>query len=148
MLVAFLILLAIVFLGVLADTIGLSVTTADEKPFHSMAARKVPGAMESIRLLRNAERVSSICNDVIGDICGVVSGSASATIAAQVLQNFDFSWSQVVPLLLSALVAGLTVAGKAIGKSFALNSCTQIVSAVGSLIYYLGHIGDLFRKKK
>ena len=64
MLVAFLILLAIVFLGVLADTIGLSVTTADEKPFHSMAARKVPGSLEAIRLLRNADRVSSICTAV------------------------------------------------------------------------------------
>lgn len=148
MFVAFLILLAIVFLGVLADTIGLSVTTADEKPFHSMAARKVPGAIEAIRLLRNADRVSSICNDVIGDICGVVSGSASATIAAQVLQHADLSWPQIVPLLLSALVAGLTVAGKAIGKTFALNSCTQIVSSVGSVIHFLGHIGELFRKKK
>ena len=148
MLVAFLILLAIVFLGVLADTIGLSVTTADEKPFHSMAARKVPGSLEAIRLLRNADRVSSICNDVIGDICGVVSGSASATIAAQILHSFDFSWPQMVSLLLSALVAGLTVCGKALGKTFALNSCTQIVSFVGKCIYILNHIPDLFRKEK
>lgn len=148
MFVAFLILLTIVFLGVLADTIGLSVTTADEKPFHSMAARKVPGSMEALSLLRNADRVSSICNDVIGDICGVVSGSASATIAVQILQKFDFSLEQIIPLILSALVAGLTVAGKAIGKTFALNSCTQIVTGVGSAIYFLGHIGDVFKKKK
>ena len=76
MLVAFIILLAIVLIGIVFDVIGVAVTSADEKPFHSMAARKVPGALESIRLLRNAERVSSICNDVVGDICGVVSGSA------------------------------------------------------------------------
>jgi len=146
--VAFIILLAIIFLGVLADTIGLSVTTADEKPFHSMAARKVPGSLESIRLLRNADRVSSICNDVIGDICGVVSGSASATIAAQVLRNFSFTWPQFVSLLLSALVAGLTVGGKAIGKIFALHSSTQVVSFVGKCIYFLRHIPDLFKKRK
>ena len=82
MAVAFLILFCIILIGIIFDIIGVAVTSADEKPFHSMAARKVPGAQESIRLLRNAERVSSICNDVIGDICGVVSGSASATIAA------------------------------------------------------------------
>ena len=111
MVIAFLILLIIVLIGIIFDIIGVAVTSADEKPFHSMAARKVPGAMESIRLLRNAERVSSICNDVVGDICGVVSGSASATIAVQILQNFEFSWPQVVSLLMSALVAGLTVAG-------------------------------------
>ena len=80
MAVAFLILLIIVMVGIIFDIIGVAVTSADEKPFHSMAARKVPGAKESIKLLRNAERVSSICNDVVGDICGVVSGSASATI--------------------------------------------------------------------
>ena len=148
MAVAFLILLAIVLIGIIFDLVGVAVTSADEKPFHSMAARKVPGGMEAIRLLRNAERVSSICNDVVGDICGVVSGSASATIAAQVLQNFEFSWPQVVTLLMSALVAGLTVGGKAVGKTFAINSCTPIVSAVGRLIYTLNHIPELFKRKK
>ena len=147
-LVAFLILLAIVLIGIIFDVIGVAVTSADEKPFHSMAARKVPGGMEAIRLLRNAERVSSICNDVIGDICGVVSGSASATIAAQVLRSAEFTWPQMVTLLMSALVAGLTVGGKAIGKTFAINSCTQIVSGVGRIIYAIQHIPELFKRKK
>ena len=146
--VAFMILLGIVLIGIVFDVIGVAVTSADEKPFHSMAARKVPGGMEAIRLLRNAERVSSICNDVIGDICGVVSGSASATIAVQVLQNFDFTWPQFVSLLMSAFVAALTVSGKAVGKTLAIKSCTKIVSGVGTVIYFLGHIGELFRKKK
>lgn len=147
-LLAFLILLFIVFIGIIFDVIGVAVTSADEKPFHSMAARKVPGGLEAIKLLRNAERVSSICNDVIGDICGVVSGSASATIALQILQEFDFSFPQVVSLLMSALVAGLTVGGKAIGKTFAIKSCTKIVTAVGTISYYFFHIPELFQKKK
>lgn len=146
--VAFCILLAIVFIGIIFDVIGVAVTSADEKPFHSMAARKVPGSIEAIRLLRNAERVSSICNDVIGDICGVVSGSASATIAAQMLQKFEFTWPGMVSLLMSALVAGLTVGGKALGKTFAINSCTAIVSNVGKVIYFLHNITGLFSKKK
>lgn len=146
--VAFVILLAIVLIGIVFDVIGVAVTSADEKPFHSMAARKVPGALESIRLLRNAERVSSICNDVIGDICGVVSGSASTTIAAQLLHNFDFTWPQTVSLIMSALVAGLTVGGKAIGKTFAIHSCTAIVGAVGHLIYFWSHVSDFFTGKR
>ena len=148
MVVAFLILLAIVLLGIIFDIIGVAVTSADEKPFHSMAARKVHGSTEAIRLLRSAERVSSICNDVVGDICGVVSGSASATIAAQVLRTFAFSWPQIVTLLMSALVAALTVGCKAIGKTFAINSCTEIVSGVGKLLYYIHHIPDVFKKNK
>ncbi len=144
---AFAILLAIVFIGIIFDVVGVAVTSADEKPFHSMAARKVPGAQESLLLLRNAERVSSICNDVVGDICGVVSGSAAATIAVQLISKLDFSLPMVVSLLMSALVAGLTVGGKAIGKSFAINSSTKIVTQVGRVVYFLRNIPKMFHKK-
>ena len=148
MAVAFLILFIIILVGIIFDIIGMAVATAEEKPFHAMAARKVEGAKESIQLLRNAERVSSICNDVVGDICGVVSGSASATIAAQILASFEFSWPQIVSLLMSALAAGLTVGGKAIGKSFAVNSCTTIVHTVGKLIFRFNSLFHKNRKKK
>lgn len=148
MAVAFIILLLIIVVGIIFDIIGMAVASADEKPFHAMAARKVPGARESIKLLRNAERVSSICNDVVGDICGVVSGSASATIAAQVLANFEFGWPDMVSLVMSSLVAALTVGGKAIGKGFAVNSSTSIVYLTGQIIYAVQHPGDLFRKNK
>ena len=144
LLAAFAILLGIVFFGIIFDIIGMAVATASEKPFHSMAARKVPGAQEAIRLLRNAERVSSICNDVVGDIGGVVSGSASATIAALILTHVDLGWPRAVSLAMSALVAGLTVGGKAIGKTIAVNSCTQIVHLVGRVLHTLNR----FKKKK
>lgn len=146
--VAFVILFIIVLIGIVFDIIGVAVTSADERPFHSMAARKVPGSMEAIRLLRKAERVSSICNDVIGDICGVVSGSASATIAVQVLKKFEADWEHVIPLAMSAVVAGLTVGGKAMGKTFAIKSCTKIVSGVGALIYTLRRIFVFWKKDK
>ena len=146
--VAFLILLVIVSIGIVFDIIGVAVTSADEKPFHSMAARKVPGSMEALRLLRKAERVSSICNDVIGDICGVVSGAASATIAVQVLQHFKAGWHDIITLVMSALVAGLTVGGKALGKTFAINSCTAIVSGVGRFIYTLRCVFCFWKKDK
>ena len=148
MAVAFVILLVIVMIGIVFDIIGVAVTSADEKPFNAMAARKVPGARQAITLLHTAERVSSICNDVIGDICGVVSGSASATIAVQILQNFEFSWPRIVSLVMSALVAGFTVGGKAVGKTFAINSSTQIVHFVGKVIYFFQTLPKLVIKKK
>lgn len=144
---AFLILLIIVFVGIVFDTIGVAVTSADERPFHSMAARKVKGAKEAINLLRNAGPVSSVCNDVIGDICGVVSGAASAAIAARVLNHFTFSYPQIAALMLSSLVAGLTVGGKAVGKSFALSNCTEIVHAVGKAVAMFNGIFGSGRKK-
>ena len=146
--VAFLILFAIILIGIVFDIIGMAVASADEKPFHAMAARKVAGAKEAIALLRNAERVSSICNDVVGDICGVISGSASALIAAQIIANFEFSWPRIISLCMSALAAGLTVGGKAIGKTFAVNSSTEIVHGVGRAIYMLHNLPKMRKKKK
>jgi len=146
--VAFIILFAIIVIGIVFDIIGVAVTSADEKPFHSMAARKVPGSLEAIRLLRNAERVGSICNDVVGDICGVVSGAASATIAAQIVSSFSFTIPQVISLAMSALAAGVTVGGKAMGKSFAIRSCTRIVHTTGKVIWFFGHITQQLNKTK
>lgn len=148
MVVAFIILLAIILVGILFDIVGMAVASADEKPFHAMAARKVRGAKECIMLLRSAERVSSICNDVVGDICGVVSGSASAAIAVQIISNFEFGWPDVVSLVMSSLVAALTVGGKAIGKGFAVSSCTDIVYHAGQIVYFVRNLGSFFKFKK
>ena len=40
--VSFVILISIIAIGIVFDIIGVAVTAADEKPFHSMASRKVP----------------------------------------------------------------------------------------------------------
>ncbi len=134
--VAFLILFIIVFIGILFDVIGVAVAAADERPFHSMAARKVPEAPDALRLVRNAARVSSICNDVIGDICGVISGSASAIIAAELVVNFTPTTGTIIRLLMSALVAALTVGGKACGKSIAMRESTKIIHTAAKVIWF------------
>lgn len=151
MVLSFVVLLLIVLIGILFDIIGMSVTAADEKPFHSMAAKKVPEANIAIRLVRRAERVSSICNDVVGDICGVVSGSASAVIAARVVINMQPTVASIIQLFMSALVAALTVGGKAFGKSVAMNNATVIIHTAAKLIYFFKSIPmfimRLFRRK-
>ena len=133
-LVAFLILFAIVILGIIFDIIGVAVTSADEKPFHSMAARKVPGGLEAIRLLRNAERVSSICNDVVGDICGIVSGATGAVIVTQLQKGLSVQ-SVLVSVGVTALISGLTIGGKAMGKPFAMKQSKRVVYMVGRVLY-------------
>lgn len=139
---AFIVLLVIVLLGILFDIIGVAVMSAEEKPFHSMAAKKIPGAVEALKLLRNAEKVSSFCNDVVGDICGVVSGAAAAVIAVKALAELDSA--AVAQLIMSSVVAALTIAGKACGKNFAMKQSNKIVNMVAKPIYY---IKSLFRKK-
>ena len=82
-LAAALILALFIALGILFDIIGVAVTAADPRPFHSMAAHREKGAKEALMLLRNAGRVSSVCNDVVGDICGIVSGTTAAVIVTR-----------------------------------------------------------------
>ena len=139
---AFLVLLLIVALGIVFDIIGVAVMSAEEKPFHAMAAKKVPGAAEALHLLRNAE------NDVVGDICGVVSGSASAVVAVRALTMLNSE--TVAQLIMSALVSGVTIAGKACGKNIATGKATQIVHTTSKLIYYIKSLftGKLPKKKK
>ena len=59
----------------------------------------------------------------------------------------DFSWPQLVSLGMSALVAGLTVGGKAIGKTVAMNSCTEIVFLVGQILAAFDRWKNWPRKK-
>ena len=149
LLVAFLVLLLIVAVGIVFDMVGVAVTAADETPFHSMASRRVPAAGEAIRLLRNAARVGSVCNDVIGDICGVISGSAAAAISASVVAAAGLTRLTVASVLLSALVAGVTVGGKALGKTFAIRNSTAIVLLTARVIYTVRTLPRrLVRKKK
>ena len=139
MLGAFVVLLAIIAVGILFDLLGVAVTAADERPFHSMAARKVFGATEAIRLLRNAGKVSSVCCDVVGDICGIISGTAVAVVAVEAVLRLHSVPMTVIQLLLSAFVAALTICGKAFCKSIALENSTAIVHTAAKLIAFLKH---------
>ena len=141
--VAFLVLAVFIVLGIVFDIIGVAVTAASIAPFHSMAAHKESGAVEAIRLIRNAEKVSSICNDVVGDISGIISGSTSALIVARVM--IDLSTQNIlIQLGITALVTGVTVGGKAAGKTFAINNSTKVVLDVGKLIHLKNKV---FEKK-
>ena len=64
---AFIVLFAIIAINILFDMIGTAVQSAEEKPFHSLAARKVKGARESISVIRHAPQLANLCCDVIGD---------------------------------------------------------------------------------
>ncbi|MBQ7790625.1 MAG: hypothetical protein IJ399_05110 [Bacilli bacterium] len=113
-------------LGILFDIIGVSVTSSDEAVFHSMNSRKVKGASVAVKFKKNADKVASFCNDVIGDICGIVSGAAGTTIAAIIITTYDFN-PLIVTLTVSATIAALTIGGKAVGKSFAINKSDIIL---------------------
>jgi hypothetical protein len=118
------------------DVVGIAVTAANEAPFNSMATRRQRGAVESLQLVKNANKVTCYCNDVIGDVTGIISGTTAALIAARLMDGFNTE-GFLYPLLLSAIVTGLTIGGKAIGKTFAFNKSTEIVLSVGKIFNFL-----------
>lgn len=130
---AILILLVIVFMGVFFDLLGIAVTAADETPFHSMASSRVAGSKESILIIRNAGAVANFFNDVIGDIAGIISGSASAAIIVKLNTNGTIG-TTMVSILLTAIIAGITVGGKAVGKEIALRHANYIVYQIGRIL--------------
>lgn len=123
-------LVLVILLGIVFDIIGMSMTVASPAPFHAKASRRIKGADKALFLLNNADRVANICNDVIGDICGVISGSFGAAIAISLFVQHEF----VAGILVSALVSALTVGGKAFGKRIAIKNADTIVWTVTKLI--------------
>lgn len=115
-----------IFLGIFFDIIGVSVTTADEAVFHSMSSRKVKGANIAVKFKKNADKVSSFCCDVIGDVCGIISGAAGTTIAAILVTQFKFN-TLFTSITVAAIIAAITIGGKAIGKSFAINKSNIVL---------------------
>ncbi|MUK87174.1 hypothetical protein GMD78_02010 [Ornithinibacillus sp. L9] len=140
-LIGLFIVLLIVFIGVFFDMLGIAATAADEVPFHAMAAEKVPGAKEAVYIIRNADKFASFCNDVIGDISGIVSGTASAIVVLQIAnlmgQGDGSSIHITLSVVLTSLVAALTVGGKAVGKFLAIHSSTTIIFFVAKVIAFI-----------
>lgn len=145
---AFSILIIVILLGIVFDIIGVSVTIADETPFHSRLTRGQYENREAIKLIRNADKVSNLCNDVIGDIAGVISGGLSAAIAVNVINTYDTLNAAVVNLLLTAVVAAATVGGKAAGKNVSMKYSEKIVLKVSVFISFFKKIFSINKRKK
>lgn len=136
LIMAFIILCVFIGIGIVFDIIGVSVTSASEIPFHSLSSQKKRGAKEAVRLIRNADKVGSFCNDVIGDIAGVISGSTVTAIVIMLLNNGYFKSEFLLTVILTAIVAALTIGGKALGKRVAIEKSGDVVFAVGKIISF------------
>lgn len=133
--ISILLILLLIVVAVITDMIGVAVTACHKEPFTAMAARKVKGAREALFLIKNAEKVSSLCNDVIGDVCGILSGAAGAAITLKIIiNNPNDSLKVIIASLVSAFIAGLTIFGKALGKRYAIQNCDKIILRLGKIL--------------
>jgi CBS domain containing-hemolysin-like protein len=143
---AFIVILVIIIVNIIFDIIGTAVTAAEEAPFHAMASRKLYAAKQSIRLIRNADRVSNVCNDVVGDICGIISGAAGAYIIFRVIGSQEAVTA--AELAVTGLITALTVGGKALGKNIALRNSNSIIYKVGVVTKFITDRLLFFKKRK
>ncbi len=136
-LMAFIVLIFVISIGVIFDTIGIAVAVAPEGPFHAMAANRIKEAKHAIKLVRNASKVSNFCNDVIGDISGIMSGAAGTTIIFKLLDVYPILNGAVFSIILTSLIASFTVGGKALGKSVAILHNEKIIFKIAILLNFI-----------
>lgn len=131
-----LVVLVIVVINVLFDMLGTAAAAAIERPFHAMAAKKVPGARHAIGILRRADQFSNFCNDVIGDICGIISGAAAFAVVGSLVTDVGGERT-VWDVLIVSIISALTVGWKALGKTLSIHYANPIIFQVGKLFYFM-----------
>ena len=134
---SFVVLFFFIALGIVFDMIGIAAASATEKEFHSMAAHRVRGAKEAVWMTRNAEKVSSICNDVVGDICGIISGATGALIVANITVGMHAAMVVAVSLLVTGMISAMTIGGKAAGKGVAIAFSSKVLALCGRVLSLL-----------
>lgn len=136
LIVSWVLLLVIITFGIVFDIIGIAATAATEAPHHARAANRVFGGKQAVNLVRNADKVANYANDIVGDVAGTLSGAFGAAIVIELIYYSPMLKTYEIWLntLMLALVASLTVTGKALGKTYAINEADEIIAAVGRLI--------------
>ena len=141
LLFGFIALVCVILLGVIFDYIGIAVASADAAQFHSMASRGNPIGAKGVWLVKNANKVSSFCNDVIGDISGILSGALGASLSLLLFLGND-PWGFWGDLLLTGAISAITVGGKALLKGIAMANSQQIVSFICRVLCFFSFGGE------
>ena len=124
----------LISLSIAADAIGVAATSCDLAPLLAMASRKEPGSKQAIMLVKNAERVSNICCDVIGDICSIVSGACALAIVIKITEGMNETLNMVISILVSGIVSAMTVGGKSMFKNVAVNNSKELIMLAARFI--------------
>ncbi len=129
------VILIFIAISIVADMVGVAITATSFEPFRAMASRKIRGAKEAIKLIHNKEKVASVSADVIGDICGILSGAAGASITVVFIVNYAGTfWEVLIASMVSAVIAALTIFGKAYCKKYSIVHSEKIILILGKFI--------------
>lgn len=136
------VLIVLLILNIGCDMLANAIITCQPTAFHAMASNKIKGAKRAVSLCKHATKLGSIFADVIGDICGIVSGAAGTALVVYIAAKTSGNiWEIVASIGVSAVIGALTVGGKAIFKHFAIKYNKQIVFSFAKFLTF-------FKKEK
>jgi Mg2+/Co2+ transporter CorB len=128
----------VLVVGLLFDMVGVAVAAAPAEPFHARAARDHAGATQSLRLLRNADKVANFCLDFVGDVAGTLTGALATAAAYRLAGGGDVElWGA----LAVGTVAGANVGLKAVAKAVALADDVAVVRLAGEVLSWTERLG-------
>ena len=137
---ALILILFLMVANVVFDVIGVAVTACSIKPILDLSRKYVKGASFALKMVKNADKISCICSDVVGDICSILCGAGGVTISVLLIKLFPGVNSLILSLIINSVIASIAVLGKAIGKTYALNYSQKIVLQVGKMLSFKGKI--------
>lgn len=143
-------LILIFLINMLADIVGTAVTAASHIPFNAKAAKRVWGAPQGLQLIRNADKVANLANDVVGDITTTVGGALGISIVVQIMALGPVISQFWLNVLITALIAAVIVSTKAIAKKIALSHPDEVIFIMGTVLARLEDITGYspFRKMR
>lgn len=125
--ICIIVLIVLLVLNIGCDMLANAIITCNAEVFHAMASNKIKGAKRAVTFCKNSTKLGSVFADIIGDICGIVSGAAGSVLVVYIAANGGSTAELISSIGVSAVIAALTVGGKAIFKHFALKFNKQIV---------------------
>jgi len=147
LIVALVLIFVFLVISIFFDIIGVAVTKCEDKAFFAMASRKVRGAKKSLFLIKHADRVNSVCCDIIGEVLSILSGALGMVVVGFLIAGAEGIRDIIVPVLVGASIASLTAGGKAYTKTIAIKKAQPIVFFAGKLLAIFGE-GKGKKKRK
>ncbi len=135
--ILFIVLVITIAFGILFDLIGTAAITSKESTFHALNSKKIKGAKQGLFIVKNSNKISSICNDIVGDICGIISGSIGAILAISLSTTTGLN-NTLVSVIIAAFISAFTVGGKALFKIVAIKNADNIILVVSKFLSLFG----------
>lgn len=126
--IAFFIVFSVAF-----DMISVAVTSIKIEQIYKHKGEK--GYQTAVKLCENTEKVSSFCGDVVGDICGILSGAGGVSLVLN-MHIYDETLYFLATCLVSSIIAGLTIFGKAVMKNYSVEKCENVVMKTAGIMEF------------